>query len=82
MRWLKIIALGLLIWGLGLVWPELNQALSPQLMLGAVFGLGAALVVYLMLNPRKVVPDEPSPKSNQRPRSTSDSRPIKPLGLV
>jgi hypothetical protein len=41
MQVVKIISLGLLIWGLGLVWPELNLGL----ILAGVFGVGMLLAV-------------------------------------
>jgi len=42
MKGLMIVGLGIAIWGLSLLWPEVNKALTPMAMLG--LGLGISLV--------------------------------------
>ena len=46
MKVLGLIGLGIAIWGLGLVWTEINLILTPSVMIGLVLGLGTAVVVY------------------------------------
>jgi len=46
---LKFVGLGVAIWGLSLLWPEVNLILTPPMMMGVVLGLGtAALLVYVL----------------------------------
>lgn len=49
MKWLKLIGLGMAIWALSLVWPEVNQVLTPRAMLAAALGLGAVSLIYVLL---------------------------------
>jgi hypothetical protein len=45
---LKLIGLGVAIWGLSLLWPEVNLMLTPPMMIGVVLSLGAAaLLAYV-----------------------------------
>ena len=46
MKALKIIGLGVGIWGLGLIWPELNQLISARIMAGLGAGLATITLVY------------------------------------
>jgi hypothetical protein len=46
MKLLKLAGLGIAIWGLSLVWPEVNLALTPAVMVGLVLGLGVAALFY------------------------------------
>ncbi len=46
MRVLKLVSLGIAVWGLSLAWPEVNQVLTPSVMIGLALGLGAAALVY------------------------------------
>lgn len=49
MKGLKIVGLGVTIWGLSLLWPEVNLVLTPPVMIGVVLGLGvAALLAYVL----------------------------------
>jgi hypothetical protein len=49
MKLMKLLGLGLLIWGLTLLWPEVNQFLSAWLVTGMTLGLGAVLLTYLLV---------------------------------
>jgi hypothetical protein len=43
---LKLIGLGIVIWGLGLLWPdEVNQVLTPLVMIRLIPGLGVTVLV-------------------------------------
>ncbi len=44
---LKIIGLGLLIWSLGLLWPEINLALVLAVLVAAVVVLGSIALAFL-----------------------------------
>lgn len=46
MQGLKLLGLGVAIWGLGLLWPdEVNQLLTPLVMIRLVLGIGVILLV-------------------------------------
>ena len=49
MKGLKIVGLGIAIWGLSLLWPEINLVLTPPVMIGVVLGLGAAALLACLL---------------------------------
>lgn len=48
MKWLKILSLGLLIWGMSLVWLEVNQVLLSPLMLALALVVAVAGPAYLL----------------------------------
>jgi hypothetical protein len=47
MRGLKIVSLGIAIWGLTLFWPDLNRGLIPWAMTKVALGLGLVSLTYL-----------------------------------
>lgn len=47
MRILRLVGLGVAIWGLSLLWPEVNQILTPQVAIGMTLGLGALVLAYI-----------------------------------
>ena len=50
---LKLIGLGLAIWGLGLLWPdEVNQVLTPLVMIRLILGLGVIVLVAYVFDQR------------------------------
>lgn len=53
MKGLKLIGLGIAIWGLGLLWPdEVNQVLTPIVMIRLILGLGVIVLVAYVLDQR------------------------------
>jgi F0F1-type ATP synthase assembly protein I len=48
MRVLKWVILGIAIWGLGLLWPEVNQIRGWPVIVGLVLGLGATILVHIL----------------------------------
>jgi hypothetical protein len=48
MKVLKIIGLGVAIWGLSLFWPDLNLGLTPLVMTRLALGLGLVSLAYLL----------------------------------
>jgi len=46
MKGIKVFSLGIAIWGLSLLWPEINLLLSPEVMIGLGFGLGIAMLIW------------------------------------
>jgi hypothetical protein len=46
MKMLRLAGLGIAIWGLSLVWTEVNLILTPSMMVGLILGLAAVAVVY------------------------------------
>jgi hypothetical protein len=49
MKAIKLVGLGVVVWGLSLIWPEVNQLLNLPVMLGGVLGLSAVAAAYLLL---------------------------------
>jgi hypothetical protein len=49
MKGLKIVGLGVVIWGLSLLWPDVNLVLTPLAMIGIVLGLGVATLLARVL---------------------------------
>ena len=49
MRVLKFVGLGIIIWGLSMVWPQVNQLLTPPIMSGIALGLGAVTFAYVTI---------------------------------
>jgi hypothetical protein len=45
MKVLKIIGLGVAIWGLSLFWPDLNRVFTPLMMMRLALGLGLAYLL-------------------------------------
>lgn len=48
MKALRIIGLGVVIWSLGLFWPDLNLGLTPLVMMRLALGLGLVSLTYLL----------------------------------
>lgn len=49
MKALRLVGLGIVIWGLSLLWPEVNQVLTPWAMIGMALGLGAVALAYILV---------------------------------
>ena len=49
MKILRFAGAGIVIWGISWVWPQLNQVLSPSVMIGMILGLAAAMLAYLLI---------------------------------
>lgn len=60
MKVLKIIGLGVVIWGLSLFWPDLNRVFTPLMMTRLVLGLGLAYLLgqYLGRSQQVTAPAE------------------------
>ena len=52
MKGLKLVGLGIAIWGLSLLWPEVNLVLTLPVMIGVVLGLGVASLLAYVLGQR------------------------------
>jgi hypothetical protein len=48
MKLLKILSVGLVLWGLTLLWPEINFWLTPPMMVALVIGLSAVSFAYFL----------------------------------
>lgn len=48
MRWLKLTGLVLAMWGVSLLWPDINKVLTAPVIMGLVLGLAAAVLVYIL----------------------------------
>ena len=78
MKGLKIIGLGIAIWGLSLLWPDINLLLSPRVMAGLGLGLGSVTLIHELLHhylKRRHHLDKGS-------RNDHSSRPIPPIALA
>jgi hypothetical protein len=49
MKLLRFAGVGVLIWGLSWLWPQLNQVLAPSVMIGMILGLAAATLAYWLI---------------------------------
>jgi hypothetical protein len=49
MRLLRFAGVGIVIWGLSWIWPQLNQMLAPSVMIGMILGLAATTLAYLLI---------------------------------
>ena len=49
MKVLRIAGLGVVIWGLSLLWPQANQLLTTPVMIQMLIGLGAMVLVYVLI---------------------------------
>ena len=49
MKLLRFAGVGIVIWGLSWLWPQLNQVLAPSVMIGMILGLAAATLAYLLI---------------------------------
>lgn len=84
---LKIIGLGIFIWGLSLLWPEINQLLTPRIMVGTVFGLGTIYLACIWWQRRQLeaLTEASTNEAALAPEISTqitDTRPLKPLGLA
>jgi hypothetical protein len=80
MRTLKMIGLGAGIWSLSLLWPVVNQYLTPATTTLTVIGLGVLYLAYHILDQNQSTgkPAHPKPQPS-RPLVSSITRPTKPL---
>lgn len=46
MKTLRIIAIGIGIWSIGLLWPQLNEWLTVEIQTGLVLGLSGIILLY------------------------------------
>lgn len=67
---LKIIVLGMAIWGLSLMWPEINGVLTPQATLGLIAGLGAAGLAHILSQQSKHRPSQHQVRRDHSSRPT------------
>ena len=83
MKGLKILTVGVMIWAITLVWPEINEIVGLQLMLLSTGGLALLVLGRLVLNHLQGdAVQERAGKVERSFRPPHDSRPIKPIGLA
>ncbi len=73
MRVLKFVGLGIVIWGLSLLWPQVNQLLTPPIVSGIVLGLGTVAFGYIII--RRFDHD-------QGDNGTSQDHPSRPIAVT
>lgn len=81
---LKWLGLGVVIWGMTLVWPEINLALTLPVIVGLIVAPTAIILAYVLGyyhsqvdQSKKPCRDEGKPKHSSRP-----SRPVPPLSMA
>lgn len=81
---LKWLGLGVVIWSMTLVWPEINLALTLPVIMGLIVALTAIILAYVLGYYHSQVDqsktpcrDEGKPKHSSRP-----SRPVPPLSMA
>lgn len=79
MKELRIIGLGIAIWALSLMWPEINQTLTPQIMARMGIGLSLIILIYQLTLHLKKYRQRPS---NQRSGTNHPSGPMPPITLA
>ena len=72
---LKIIGLGMAIWALSLVWPEINGVLTPRVTLGLMAGLGAAGLALILSQHPNHRPPQHQARQDHSSRPTLAVRP-------
>ncbi|MFN8456100.1 MAG: hypothetical protein U0401_15770 [Anaerolineae bacterium] len=78
---LRLAVLGILIWGLSLIWPEVNEWLTPKVADAVVVGLMVAIGAYILghqfrTQPRRVAEVKDQPASSPRPHATRPTTPV------
>jgi threonine/homoserine/homoserine lactone efflux protein len=73
MRVLRFVGLGIVIWGLSLLWPQANQLLTPPIVSGIVLGLGAVAFAYVAIQRLD---------HGQGDDGTSQDRPSRPMPVT
>jgi hypothetical protein len=48
MKWLKMIGLGIVVWSLSLVWPEINNVVTWEVMLFLALALAGLVLAYAL----------------------------------
>jgi len=78
MKALKIISLGLALWGVTLIWPEINQHLTEPVTLKLIGGLGLVMLAYIIAQHLDWGHDHQQHPSNQTRSSKPNhiSRPV------
>ena len=79
MKALKIISLGLALWGVTLIWPEINQHLTEPVTLNLISGLSLVMLAYIIAQHLDWGHDHhqhPAPKSSGNSKPNHVSRPV------
>lgn len=79
---IKIVAVGVSIWLISLIWPEINQIVSQQAIIALILGLGTVSLVYAWNRHYTDSTPPAPPKTKSHSPNLNDSRPIKPIGMA
>ena len=83
MKTLKLIGLGIGIWSLSLLWPMVNDYMTPAITTIAIIGLGTIYMLYSTLIQYQSHDDQPNqPKMHSSRPINSITRPTKPIQSV
>lgn len=85
-RILKIAGVGIVLWSLSLVWPEVNLILTPPLMtslvvLAAGLTLGLALAAFWYARQKQLTPDHLCPEGATQKKIHRDRHPSRPMHI-
>lgn len=80
---LKWIGLGVAVWSLSLVWPEVNSNLTPSVIAGLALTLTALGGAYVLSYYQRRIDRGPGQQpENRQKHSSRPSRPVPPLSLA
>ncbi len=87
MRILKVlnwVGLGVVIWSLSLLWPEINFILTPPVMVGLALILGALILAYILGYYHSQIDQSQLRRGdeNRQKHSSRPSRPVPPLSMA
>jgi hypothetical protein len=84
MKMLKWVGLGLVIWSLSLLWPEINLILTPPVMIGLVLALAALILAYGLGYYHSQIDHHLQHCQNQdkQKQSSRPTRPVPPLSMA
>jgi hypothetical protein len=80
MKGLVIIGLGLAIWALSLLWPDINRMLNETMMLESVIGLGLVMLAYEVI--QHFVQHHNNPQTKNQHHSTNHQHNSHPVARV
>ncbi len=81
---LKWMGLGLVIWSLSLVWPEINLILTPPVMAGLALLLATVSLAYVLgyYHSQRDNSQSYQPNRDKQNHSSRPSRPVPPLSMA
>ena len=78
MKWLKLVGVGVIMWSLSLVWPEINRVLTPAIMQSLALTISGAILLYVSIQYllQNHSNGDSRPKHHQPAKPEHQSRPV------